>query len=686
MGTPDASFGLSRVLEALLQETYPRLNFEVVNAAMTAVNSHVVNEIARSCARLKPDLFVIYMGNNEVVGPFGPGTIFRDYSPNQSLIRGGILARKLRLVQFIESGLERFGHRNDAVREWRGLEMFLGEGIPRTDPRLEHVYAMFEENLEEIIDVASRAGASSLLSTVASNLSDSPPFGSMHGHELSRAELSDWTQALETGLEALGQGDFDAALRLFETTRDLDPEWADTHFLLGKVHEALEDIEAARSSFEMARDLDIYRFRADGEINRRIRRVATSRKSELVRFVDLDEVLGRTLVSEIDTDERANVAGAEIFVDHVHFRFLTNYALARRFLPDVEALLGLPEMVSGTDVGAVPSLSDVAELLALTAHDRYSMAATIVEMTARPPFSDQLGHAARQQARRAELRSLSRRRAAQAREIEKSYRKAISGRSGDILIRSNFATYLQSTDQHETAVSLWQELIQEVPDVAHWHRQLGFSLARGRQWGQAMAALENAQRLEGGSAASYVNIGTLLELQEEFDAAADQYRKAIGIDPFHREAHWNLALLLEKRESFDEAEALFRKVLDGHPTSAPAHSRLAEFLDRRDHLTDAIEEYRRALEIRPDLLEVRNNFGVFLERLNRFEEAEREYGLILAEDPTHVMARFNLADVYLANGRYLEAIDHYRTGLQHRPSNVQARLNLARALQLTGDE
>ncbi|MEE8369051.1 MAG: hypothetical protein V3S30_12145, partial [Thermoanaerobaculia bacterium] len=77
MGTPDASFGLSRVLEALLQETYPRLNFEVVNAAMTAVNSHVVNEIARSCARLKPDLFVIYMGNNEVVGPFGPGTIFR---------------------------------------------------------------------------------------------------------------------------------------------------------------------------------------------------------------------------------------------------------------------------------------------------------------------------------------------------------------------------------------------------------------------------------------------------------------------------------------------------------------------------------------------------------------------------------------------------------------------------------
>ena len=61
MGDPLSNFGFSRMLDRLLQTRFPDRRFEVVNVAMTAINSHVILPIARDCARLDGDLWVIYM-------------------------------------------------------------------------------------------------------------------------------------------------------------------------------------------------------------------------------------------------------------------------------------------------------------------------------------------------------------------------------------------------------------------------------------------------------------------------------------------------------------------------------------------------------------------------------------------------------------------------------------------------
>jgi hypothetical protein len=66
-GVPNPRFNFGRILEVMLQDRYPGLSFEVVNTAMTAINSHVVREIVRDCAQHEPSAFLVYMGNNEVV-------------------------------------------------------------------------------------------------------------------------------------------------------------------------------------------------------------------------------------------------------------------------------------------------------------------------------------------------------------------------------------------------------------------------------------------------------------------------------------------------------------------------------------------------------------------------------------------------------------------------------------------
>ena len=76
LGDPEPAFGAGRYLQVLLRERYPSEKFEVINVAMTAINSHSVLPIARECARHQGDLWLVYMGNNEMVGPFGAVTVF----------------------------------------------------------------------------------------------------------------------------------------------------------------------------------------------------------------------------------------------------------------------------------------------------------------------------------------------------------------------------------------------------------------------------------------------------------------------------------------------------------------------------------------------------------------------------------------------------------------------------------
>ena len=53
-GYPDPSFSFGRILHVMLSQTYRATKFEVVNAAMTAVNSHIVRLIAKDCAQFSP--------------------------------------------------------------------------------------------------------------------------------------------------------------------------------------------------------------------------------------------------------------------------------------------------------------------------------------------------------------------------------------------------------------------------------------------------------------------------------------------------------------------------------------------------------------------------------------------------------------------------------------------------------
>ena len=127
---------------------HPDKKFEVVNAAMTGINSHVILPLARDCAEAGADVWVIYMGNNEVVGPFGAGTVFGNQTTPLPLIRAGLALKATRTGQLFDA-LRGAAQKNTAGSgAWEGMRMFVKYKVAGSDPRLAAVYENFAAKSE----------------------------------------------------------------------------------------------------------------------------------------------------------------------------------------------------------------------------------------------------------------------------------------------------------------------------------------------------------------------------------------------------------------------------------------------------------------------------------------------------------------------------------------------------------
>src|SRR5204863_9000208 len=104
-------------------------------------------------------------------------------APPLRVVRSHLALQHLRLGQLLlEAGRKLTEGRQAA--SWHGMEMFLHNRLEPFDPRKERVYKNFERNLADIVQVGLGSGATVVLSTVAVNLKDCPPFASVTGEAL----------------------------------------------------------------------------------------------------------------------------------------------------------------------------------------------------------------------------------------------------------------------------------------------------------------------------------------------------------------------------------------------------------------------------------------------------------------------------------------------------------------------
>ena len=609
-GTPDGAFSFGRILQMMLRRQYPDTNFEVIIPAMPAINSHVVLEIADDCTRYESDLFIIYLGNNEVVGPYGAGTVFSPLSSNLSLVRFGIALKATKLGQLITNLLESAGS-TDVPEVWRGLEMFFEKQVRADNTNLGIVYRHFQRNLQDIRRIACKSGINIIFCTVPSNLKDNPPFASLHRPDLTDAEKKNFDELYQQGVKYETDGDYAQAVEWFLKAAEIDNYYANLQFRLGRCYWAMGKYEKSKERYIQARRLDTLRFRADNQINEIIRNIACERAAEGVYLLDA--------VRTFEKNSPHEIAGEELFLEHVHMNFKGNYLLAGAIFEIVEKILPERIKLNKANECPFPTEEECARLLAYTDWDLYKIADQVLdEFIKQAPFTNQLYHNQRVKQMEQELNALKANLSPEVlNEVEFQYRWAIQQTPSDWWLHWKYGELLEELQNYNAAAEQYRLVLNYVP-----HRY-----------------------------EAYAKLGLLFGKQGNVNAAITHNQKAVRIYPFFADAYFNLGLAYHIQGSLDKAVEHYSKAIRLKPDLAQAYNNLAAVLFQQGKLSEAVQTYRNGLILVPDDLDLHYNLGIMLEKQGHRDEALRELRTALKIDPNSTKVR-KILNVVLKNAAH----------------------------------
>jgi tetratricopeptide (TPR) repeat protein len=677
-GDPQPNFGLPRILEALLELRHLGTHFEIVNAGITAINSNVILPMAEDCNALNADIWVIYMGNNEVVGPFGAGTVFGQQALPLPLIRANLALKATRVGQLLDFLLGAIQRKGKDKGEWGGMEMFLNQQVSADDERMSGVYDHFARNLSDIIDTGRHHGAGIVVSTVAVNLKDCAPFASAHRQGLTDTDRHAWEGLYQNGVAAQTAGRMEEAAGFFHDAAQLDDHFAELRFRQGRCALALGKTAEAQKQFAAARDEDTLRFRCDSRLNDLIRRTASHYGDQRVVLADAEQTFAQHSAN--------GLPGDDWFYEHVHLTFDGNYLLARALAPEVETLLPKQATANSAASQSWPSEADCAQRLAWTDRDKYEAYSDILYRLGKPPFTAQISHAAEVERFKTSLEKVIPATQPQGiRQAESVCENALTEAPDDPVLRAQLGALEQSSGDLAGAASNTERAANLLPSSSENWSQLGMILAKQQKYAEAATAFRRAFQLNPGDVFALQNIAQSLENLGRLDEAMAEYRQVLAVNPRFGLAWIGMGQILEKSGRTNEAENCYHNALVNRIHHGPELATLARFCDKHGWHEAAATNYDDALALNPGDAMLYVEAGQNFEILGRHAEAEQHYAAATKVAPNLMQAHYLYGLELGRTGNPAGAAEQFREAIRIMPDLPEARLNLGLALENGGD-
>jgi Tfp pilus assembly protein PilF len=159
------------------------------------------------------------------------------------------------------------------------------------------------------------------------------------------------------------------------------------------------------------------------------------------------------------------------------------------------------------------------------------------------------------------------------------------------------------------------------PSVRRWH------------WGRAEEAFLEAIESEFGVTETWFFLGKLHMYQERPKEALAAFRRALALEPAHRDATFAAAQSLAALGRYDEASTLLTDMLERDPGDALALAEMARMHWIAQRFERALDLYRVAVEQEPWNPHFRLNVGMSLASLGRMSEAADEGLQAIRLDP-----------------------------------------------------
>ncbi len=141
---------------------------------------------------------------------------------------------------------------------------------------------------------------------------------------------------------------------------------------------------------------------------------------------------------------------------------------------------------------------------------------------------------------------------------------------------------------------------------------------------------------------------------DHFDAAAQEYRKALQLAPRLSGAHYRLGRLIlnapRTADSIERAQHEFEQEVAISPGNADAEFELGEIERERGNLDAAVNHFQRALSTHPGFEEAQVGMARALMKLGRNAEAIPHLSAAASLDPTNKIPHYLLASAYKSLG------------------------------------
>lgn len=291
---PMGSF--SRYIRRRLELNYPHKKIEVVNLSLTATNSFTIRDFIPEVINQKPDLILIYAGHNEYYGALGVGSLETGTGSRQ-IINAMLFLNKFRTTQLIKNFLKWISsliakpenpYSSGTLMSRMAKEKYIAFNSETYKAGLKQ----FKENIGDVLRKLKEEKIPVIISTVASNIKDQPPFIS--------TKYKNYT----------AQSVYNEAIQFYDKG----------------------NFKKADSLFRFAKDLDGLRFRAPEEINSIIRSLS---KTYNIPYIDVD-----SLFSSISPN---NIIGNNLMTDHLHPTLRGYQLIGKLFYDKMNEMNYLPD-------------------------------------------------------------------------------------------------------------------------------------------------------------------------------------------------------------------------------------------------------------------------------------------------------------------------------------------------------
>jgi tetratricopeptide (TPR) repeat protein len=199
--------------------------------------------------------------------------------------------------------------------------------------------------------------------------------------------------------------------------------------------------------------------------------------------------------------------------------------------------------------------------------------------------------------------------------------------------------------------------------------------------GEAVAAYQKASALMPKDAEPHLSAGLLLERQNKFADAQQEYKQALQLDPSSMDAVTGLANIYMRGKQFPEAEAQLRKIVAAHPNQAALHIQLARVLAAQGKNEEAIAEFEVGLRggdvANSSLSDPRRELADLYYAAGKNDQAEAAYRALLAKQPSDPVLHRELGRSLIRGKKFADGQTELLAAIKLKPDFGEAYTDLA---------